>query len=221
MKRFYFPLVIVAALCLSSVAHAGDSGVYVAPKLLFSHQLLSDRQLETTGIDYDFNDDAENSFNGALAVGYDFKPSWDVPVRAELEYAIRQESKMHDDIGAGFFADMKFKDIQTLFLNAYYDIYTGTDFTPYIGAGLGVAFFKSELNYSNVSSSSKRQTNVAWNLGAGVAYSLNDDWSLDLGYRYLSLGDADTGRARVGPGVLEGSAKLQVHEMTLGLRYAF
>ena len=61
-------------------------------------------------------------------------------------------------------------------------------------------------------------TNFAWNLGAGVGYSLTDHIIVDLGYRYTSFGDAK----KYTSGTLNFQAKdLDSHEALLGLRYQF
>ncbi|HEY8267995.1 MAG TPA: outer membrane beta-barrel protein [Xanthobacteraceae bacterium] len=88
-----------------------------------------------------------------------------------------------------------------LFLfNAFADLGTWRSITPYVGAGLG---------FANVTISNFRDTNViagggayadtgsqwnfAWALYAGLAYKVTPTFSVDLGYRFVSLGDGKTG----------------------------
>ncbi len=52
---------------------------------------------------------------------------------------------------------------------------------------------------------------------AGVGYQFSSAFTLDLGYRYVSLGDVKT--RRVGAGV--DVAAIRAHEMRIGVRYAF
>ena len=54
--------------------------------------------------------------------------------------------------------------------------------------------------------------NFAWQVGAGVGYALNDNVSLDAGYRYVDYGDFTEDGTK-----LETSA----HELYVGARYAF
>ena len=88
-----------------------------------------------------------------------------------------------------------------LFLaNAFVDLGTWRAITPYVGAGIG---------FANVTISNFRDTNVimggggfadtgsqwnfAWALHAGLAYKVTPTFSVDLGYRFVSLGDGKTG----------------------------
>lgn len=40
--------------------------------------------------------------------------------------------------------DLKLQNIQTLMLNAYWEFHNSTKFTPYIGAGIGLAFLQTD-----------------------------------------------------------------------------
>ncbi|MBG0789169.1 MAG: porin family protein [Desulfovibrionaceae bacterium] len=221
--KYFCCLAALFIVCASVSAHAGDSGVYVAPKFLYSNQNSSGRVItNSTGADVDFDDQSEDTFGGALALGYDFQPRLDIPIRAELEYAYRAPFKVTDEPGAGFDYDSEFEDFHTLFLNVFLDIRTGTPFTPYVGGGVGMATLRSWMQWTgpgtNLVGSKKTTTNLAWNLGAGIAYGLTDDWSLDLGYRYSDFGRVESGTIA---GVYANESHLTAHEMLLGVRYSF
>lgn len=114
-------------------------------------------------------------------------------------------------------------------LNGYVDLGTYAGLTPYVGAGAGVSY----LQTSNIRSSSKNafapynypdgddKWNFAWALMAGVSYAINQNLSLDLGYRYLNLGDAKTGYIVDSSGVSTrfDYKDIQAHEVRVGLRY--
>ena len=99
-------------------------------------------------------------------------------------------------------------------------MYKRQAFTPYVGAGLGMAF-----NYANYTFTTKgynanfdeHHTTFAWNAGAGVAYDITDSFAVDLGYRYVNLGYYEVD--------LPAGAKVKNqpsnHEFMLGLRYTF
>jgi outer membrane autotransporter protein len=94
--------------------------------------------------------------------------------------------------------------------NGYFDINTSTDFTPYIGAGLGMVYRDANYTapYGGVTHTEDDQSwNLAWTLGAGVAYHVTDTMALDLGYRYVDLGGSDH---------LDYTA----HEIVLGVRFS-
>jgi opacity protein-like surface antigen len=35
----------------------------------------------------------------------------------------------------------------------------------------------------------KSSTNFAWSLGGGLGYDITQNWTVDLGYRYINAGD--------------------------------
>ncbi len=88
-----------------------------------------------------------------------------------------------------------------LFLaNAYADLGTWWCITPFIGAGIGLAHitldnFRDDNiiaaggGYANAGS----KTNFAWAVHAGLAYKVTSNFSVELAYRYVDLGDGVTG----------------------------
>ena len=89
---------------------------------------------------------------------------------------------------------------------------------PYVMGGLGAAWNKSD---STRLTKGDDKLSFAWTLGAGIGYRLSRCWSLDLGYRYVDLGEArskfkaDSGRV--------GRIKKDVtsHDSLLSARYYF
>jgi len=61
------------------------------------------------------------------------------------------------------------------------DLGAGMGFSPYFGGGLGVGFLNPGDN---------SDTSFAWQVGAGVRWTLASNIGLDVGYRYRSLVDA-------------------------------
>ena len=106
---------------------------------------------------------------------------------------------------------------QSLFLNAYYDIDTGTKFTPYVGGGIGYAKLKGSISNGGVKLASDSDTNFAWQLGAGIAYAVNKNISVDFGYRYTDMGDLT---ANIYP-TEKFKIDVDSHELLLGVRYTF
>ena len=176
-------------------------------------------------------------FGGALAVGYNFAPKFNVPVRTEVEFAIRSNSSHSKDArasGQGWRERIDVEhtiNISTLFFNAYYDIDTGTPFTPYLGGGLGMAFKHAKISAdvsrteagmtgSGGESKSKYDTTFAWNLGAGVAYAITENVSADLGYRFIHTGYSSLKMGSGADRVKVGSSPY-IHEFYLGARFTF
>jgi outer membrane autotransporter protein len=114
----------------------------------------------------------------------------------------------------------------TLMANLYYDIDTGTAFTPYVGGGVGAAIHDlGKVTYSfagaPVTETGKTTTRFAWALGAGTAYTLTSNIKLDVAYQYLNAGKFKTGGMTDDGPVPPSSGKVAAHEVKFGMRYSF
>lgn len=241
MKKILY-LVCVLTLILGSVAaRAETTGVYVAPKFLMMWQ-NNDSNMENKVNASLFTETYEaSSFNsqftlgGALAVGYDFYPQYKLPIRAELEFAMRGDNKFSADTidveNGNTTSQSKFlTNASTLMANFFYDFHNDSAFTPYVTAGAGLAFIRSEYSDTNTSNGEKfidvseNFTNFAWNVGAGVAWNFNENIAVDLGYRYVNMGNVSISwsRQRVyGLDSYDIDTNLANHEVALGIRYTF
>lgn len=80
-------------------------------------------------------------------------------------------------------------NVQTwaLMANAWWDLTNDSQFTPYIGGGIGYAISKFDGGavYDGVDG------NFAWQLGAGINVAVSDDTQLGLGYRYFDAGNVE------------------------------
>ncbi len=93
---------------------------------------------------------------------------------------------------AGFASNFTVADegqVQTwaLMANAWFDLGNSSQFTPYIGGGIGYAISKFDGGavYDGVDG------NFAWQLGAGLNVAVSDTTALGLGYRYFDAGDVE------------------------------
>lgn len=94
-------------------------------------------------------------------------------------------------------------------INGYYDFGKWGIVSPYVGAGVGVAFGNSKSNLLGGSSQyvgSFSYHQLAWALMAGISLDVFDHTKLDIGYRYLDNGTV-TG------------VHINFHEIRAGLRY--
>ncbi len=203
----------VAAVLVASNANAVELNPYVSAKLTYSDMTYDNTDRGAAG---SYKDDLSDKVWGAsVAAGVSTKVAGGA-VRTELEYNWNDTAE--DGILVGFQGD-KGKvelDSQSIFLNAYYDIDTGTKFTPYIGGGIGYAKNEVSLSSSGLNIS-KDDTNFAWQLGAGVAYAVNDNVSVDFGYRYTDMDEIDV----VIPSGSTSTVETDSHELYLGARYTF
>jgi opacity protein-like surface antigen len=114
----------------------------------------------------------------------------------------------------------------TALINAYFDFGSWGALTPYVGAGIGASYVvTSDVNFINPDGTTGSwggdgKWNLAWALMAGVTYDLSYNLALDLNYRYVHLGSA---QSAVIP-ILSGTQRIQyddlaAHEFRLGLRW--
>ena len=108
--------------------------------------------------------------------------------------------------------------------NLYADLGTWYGVTPYVGGGIGVSQLKS-VDYVDTSMPGALPTepgkalNFSWALMAGVAYQVTPSWMIDVGYRYLQLGDLP---GIDGAGTTNNAAvfkNLSAHEARIGFRF--
>jgi opacity protein-like surface antigen len=207
---------------------------------------------------YNTKIDGNWSFGGG--VGYYFNKN----IRADLTFERRQSS---DVTGTATTIGNGVGDINGRFglktdvylANMYYDFESRGRFTPYVGAGLGVANHKTSTGSftdncgctsviesgSHTTAAAALMAGVAINLtgrgepaGSGTGYGGGEvarNLYLDLGYRFLYLGDAETGAVRVadkpaapapaGPVTTIANdptvSSIHAHEFRVGLRYDF
>ena len=229
MKRSILCFMLAAFFALPAVAAAEVHGVYIAPKFLLGIQ--DSGQISTSGNDgvKPFKQHSQAVFGGALAVGYNFAPKFGAPFRTEIEYALRSNSSKGRDgrDGTLWWDSKQTMNISTLFVNAYFDIDTGTPFTPYLGGGLGMAFNHTSIKMNGddageLTSYSKNQydTTFAWNLGAGVSYAFTENVSADLGYRFIGAGHREIKKTTDGDR-FKVSSSPYINEFYLGARFTF
>ena len=117
----------------------------------------------------------ESVFGGDLCVGKTFKYFW----RAELEAGLLGQ---FEDEGVGTTFKMT---IPYLMANGYYDFANGL----YVGAGLGVAVPKTELQgvFFNGGDNSKRSVSPMLGVMLGYTYELDYNLTLDIRYRLAGL----------------------------------
>jgi len=119
-----------------------------------------------------------------------------------------------------------------IMFNAYYDFDLRNRFTPYIGVGLGYVHHETTdgtvaLSGGGSGTIAGASTHdVAGALMAGVSVALLDRVKLDVGYRFLYMGETTTGELVANP---RGGGRvtaddptledLHAHEVKFGLRY--
>lgn len=240
MKKHFVRTGVMAAL-LSLAAPAVASAqqidsIYITPRIIYSYQMGDMSAAKWRNGVWAASalggEETDKNFAFGLSVGTDLGYSSEWPVRVEGEYVYRGKAEFSKGPstvtwfdGSPRVASQKFEiTAHSLMVNAFYDFNTATSFTPYVGAGLGGAYLKTDYRASIVNGGpgtagvSKSNWNLAWNIGGGVAFHLNENAALDFGYRYVDLGNADTGNINMLD--FSGSPKVDytAHEFSIGLR---
>lgn len=178
---------------------------------------LIDRAVSAPGFVSPSDSELGNAFTGG--VGFGIKSDWlrtDVTVDYHAPLAYNGTFATGDNVTA------KVSAFTALF-NGYFDLGTWYRMTPYIGAGVGAAAVRTTDYVSAVappfsSGLSHTQWNFAWALNAGVGIIVAPNLVLDVGYRYLNLGDTKTASDSFGEMTFKNIA---AHEVRAGLRWSF
>ena len=233
----------VATALFAVSAKATEFSPYVSAKAAYGFM----RNTVNVGMHYDSAKDRDYNYEKThkdnvwglrLAAGAS-TPVTHGKLRTELEFGWNDKAKdskgefvtTSGDTALPYDLDSKVTVFSSM-INVYYDIDTGTKFTPYVGAGLGMAHLKNKATASGSfrnapleKNDTEEENHLAWNLGFGMNYALTDNLSLDFGYRYSAYGRIRKVRNfTLAPGATISTAakvKVTAHEALLGLRYTF
>ncbi|MDR2337358.1 MAG: outer membrane beta-barrel protein [Deltaproteobacteria bacterium] len=232
-------LTIAAVIVFSSSinlanAEKNTSAVSVAPyvssKISFgwvkAHNLSADVPL-LAGTSFASSGHTDGVWGTKLAIGADTAiKAIHGSIRTELELGFNSAYENNGLVSNSSPSTWDYTNIEskTFLFNLYYDLNTCSKFTPYIGGGLGLSHLDSSVTAADPAagwsfSSRKSVNKFSWQVGAGVAYALNDKVDLDLGYRYSDWGSLSS--TLTGVIDIPIKADLRSHEVLLGLRYTF
>ncbi|HFQ88805.1 MAG TPA: porin family protein [Desulfobulbus sp.] len=149
----------------------------------------------------------DTGFVGTAAIGYDFAN----PFRVEGEYLWQKNDldriSYNNTYGNFNQGDLK---TQAVMINGYYDVDTGSAWTPFVGAGIGWA--KLDLSAAPQLDISDNDDVFAYQFMGGVAYAINSQWSLDVQYRFFGTNDAT---------IKGADFNFKSNDLMVGLRYNF
>lgn len=160
-------------------------------------------------------------------VGYRFN-EW-FRADATVDYRARagfEGTRPFPTYDVGYVHDRGELDSLSFMLNGYVDLGTWSGITPYLGVGVGLA--SNRLNDLTRSTylgggltalspvATHTTNNLAWALMGGLSADVGSGFAVDLGYRYIHLGDVRT-RWDAAAGVKTDA--LQAHEFRVGARY--
>ncbi|ACI94266.1 porin, opacity type [Afipia carboxidovorans OM5] len=216
-------------------------GWYLRGDIGFSNQRIKERhysRYDTDLVPGSLNQSTHFDSAGiyGLGVGYQFN-SWlrmDVTgeYRAKSNYRGRDTFLVSPSPGtAGADNYTGHKSEWLVLTNAYADLGTWWNITPFVGAGIGAARvtlggFNDYLDngvHTGVAADASKW-NFAWALHAGLAYKLAPNWTMELAYRYVDMGDGVTGILYNTDGSTINQAMhfkhITSHDLKFGVRWA-
>lgn len=153
-----------------------------------------------------------------IAGGY----AWDIGVALEAEFAYRRNGLDHD-VFHGVSTDLDGSlSSYTLLTNVYYRLDTGTEFTPYIGGGVGVSLLDLDMKRGDEERfhALDDDTQFAYQGIAGLAYEVAPHWSVGVEYRFFGTTDPSFVDHPDGNRVWTETV-YHAHEMLFGVSYTF
>jgi opacity protein-like surface antigen len=157
--------------------------------------------------------------SSVVGIGFGFKTSW---FRTDVTADYGYKAKYTGTIASANDVRTSIDSI-TVLGNAYFDLGTWSGFTPYVGAGAGGSYIWTRGLVSPAIAPGTPivgdgiKWNLAWAAMAGVSYRMSPRLLIDVGYRYLNLGDATSGEDNITNAILFNDLTSQ--EIRLGLRY--
>ena len=151
-------------------------------------------------------------------------------LRFEVEYSFRKKGTYREYYSEAFYMTQlnltkSFKPSTKMWMfNAYYDFETTNSFKPYITAGIGRA--KNKLDFqldttivgAGTASAQRKYSDKskAWNIGFGIAYEINDNFAIDVGYKHTKWG-----KIKAYSDNTHIEEKLKSDDFLIGLRYTY
>jgi len=182
-----------------------------------------------------FDTGFEASGFAGLGLGYEFN-KW---LRFDVTSEYRNRSTFHaldayegDD--GSFGTDQYTATLKSWvsLANFYWDIGCWQGITPYVGGGVGYSKNwigdYTDVNVPNLGvafANTNAEGSFAWAVHAGLAYDVTERFTIDLAYRYLDIGDAQSGtihaydNSSVAPGLEFDN--IHSHDIMLAARYKF
>jgi OmpA-OmpF porin, OOP family len=161
----------------------------------------------------------KTGFGLSGAVGYRIYPN----IRGEIEATFRRNEADTDTATIVTGTGSADQESYALMLNGYYDWHNSSRYTPYIGAGIGIANVSNPRFYN--SGGSDTDTFEAWTMAyqfmAGLSYEINTGFrpiEIMVGYRYFTGEDAETD---LPPAPGDHSLPNDSHNIELGGRIFF
>jgi opacity protein-like surface antigen len=249
IARFLWGLAVLALCAAPAMAADLDTGeveaiaaetptsrIYIRADMSYAFQRAMDTQHFGVYSDYGRYTDPTDvrELDDTVGAGVGAGMRFGHNLRGDITLDVRQKAKFSSESWQPYASALLYgeADVRSTvaLANIYYDFARGGQFTPYIGAGIGFSYNETSsaqgINANNLQAydfQGQSKTDFAWALMAGVSKNMGA-LEIDLGYRYLNMGDAsyDLDVNCHGSCLIQAGADiidLNAHEIRLGLRY--
>ena len=164
-------------------------------------------------------------------IGFGLDP--DGPARVDFSFGYSPEMKATSNGSFNTTARGSMENYLVM-INAYYDFEEADEsFVPYISGGIGLSRMETDnskitnaAGTINLSEVGETKDNLGWALGLGAAIKMEENVSLDMGYRFLGMGKAALNGVFSGTPAQASNSGGRVdnffaHELYLGFRIGF
>jgi outer membrane immunogenic protein len=201
VKRVWLlPLAAIAVL-LGTAPNAwagnGEHGRYIGLRFIGAYAEVQDSKTTNFNGALQVNHDEDLVAGNSIILGYRWKS---LPLRTELEVGVRY--RFDYDVGSSIGYENNLSTVTGLF-NVAYEYRNNSGFTPYAGGSIGWAQNNSNIERNNIITGDTEkfengEHNFAWGGMTGVTWRFAKHWDIDLGYRYINLGEINTGISNIG-----------------------
>jgi opacity protein-like surface antigen len=217
MRRGCISLIVALCLTFSATAFGFDEITYYVGAEVGGSIAIMDIDAQNAGSYSD--DDTDENLLLSAKVGLEYG-KW----RGDLMWTQRNEMEYGFGPRQGVIDDFEVNaNLRTLLVSGYYDFVTLDDLAFFVGGGVGVSFTRVD-GTDGYLSADKSGRDFAWQLGVGCDYDLDEQMTIEAGYRYVDLGDEEYDLSIAGwPGVDAGDFKADFasHDLYVGFRYRF
>ena len=218
---------VLSVLSLASTASAqssptssSHSGDYLSFLMIGGASKVDD--VTTSSGTLELRNDADEVAALGFALGYNWAKKG-VPIRTEIEYHYRARFDFDTRVtgSAGYENQLS---THSVLVNAYGDYQLNDRWAVFAGGGLGWAQNVSDVARVPTGGGAKtervdRKNNFAWNTALGVIWSFTQNWDAEFRYRYIDLGEVESGPHS--DGTIIKAQSYTSHDLIIGITYRF
>jgi len=218
---------VLSVLSLASTASAqssptssSHSGDYLSFLMIGGASKVDN--VTTSSGTLELRNDADEVAALGFALGYNWAKKG-VPIRTEIEYHYRARFDFDTRVtgSAGYENQLS---THSVLVNAYGDYQLNDRWAVFAGGGLGWAQNVSDVARVPTGGGAKtervdRKNNFAWNTALGVIWSFAQNWDAEFRYRYIDLGEVESGPHS--DGTIIKAQSYTSHDLIIGITYRF